>query len=207
MMTHNFKIFLLILSILLAGKLSAQQSTEETEKDKLSLTEGTLENQFEYVIQRSNNYQEFKVVKRVWLTQLKSHVLDSLAAVKKDVLESTATINRQNEEISGLKESLNNTKEQLDSTIEEKDSMQLFGLQLSKTSYNVLLWAVIAGLLVLLFVFIFKFRSSNAITKSTNTKLLEIEDEFEEHRRTALEREQKVRRQLQDEINKHKKGK
>ena len=30
------------------------------------------------------------------------------------------------------------------------------------------------------------------------------EEEFEEHRKTALEREQKVRRQLQDEINKQK---
>jgi len=31
-----------------------------------------------------------------------------------------------------------------------------------------------------------------------------LELEFEEHRRNALEREQKVRRQLQDEINKQK---
>lgn len=207
MMTPKFKIILLVLSILLTSKITAQESSVEVEKDKLSLTEGTLENQFEYVIQRSNNYQEFKVVKKTWLIQLKSHVLDSLNAERKIVSESAATIKRQNEEISDLKESLNNTKNQLDSTIEEKDSMQLFGLQLSKSSYNVLLWAVIAGLLVLLFVFIFKFKSSNAITKTTNTKLLEIEDEFEEHRRTALEREQKVRRQLQDEINKHKKGK
>ena len=34
--------------------------------------------------------------------------------------------------------------------------------------------------------------------------LEEIEEEFDDHRRTALEREQKVRRQLQDEINKQK---
>ena len=31
-----------------------------------------------------------------------------------------------------------------------------------------------------------------------------IEEEFDEHRKTALEREQKVRRQLQDELNKQK---
>ena len=34
----------------------------------------------------------------------------------------------------------------------------------------------------------------------------QVEEEFDEHRRTALEREQKVRRQLQDEINKQKKA-
>ena len=48
-----------------------------------------------------------------------------------------------------------------------------------------------------------------------NTRLLifdpiadkkEVEEEYDEHRKKALEREQKVRRQLQDEINKQKKG-
>jgi hypothetical protein len=43
------------------------------------------------------------------------------------------------------------------------------------------------------------------VTKEAKRKLEDIETEFEDHRRIALEREQKVRRQLQDEINKNKK--
>ncbi len=206
-MISRVKIILMIFSVLFVGEITAQEITEDTEQDKLSLTEGTVENQFEYVIQKSNNYQDYKVVKKVWLTQLKSHVLDSLEAINKDILKNASTIKNQEEEILNLKENLNNTKNQLDSTIQEKDSMQLFGLQLSKTGYNVVMWSVIAGLLFLLIVFVFKFKSSNTITKETNKKLLEIEDEFEEHRRTAVEREQKVRRQLQDELNKQKSGK
>ena len=84
--------------------------------------------------------------------------------------------------------------------------MALFGMQMSKTSYNVLMWSIIGGLLALLIFFIYKFKNSNAITRKANHDLAEIEEEFNEHRRTALEREQKVRRQLQDEINKQKKG-
>lgn len=206
-MISRVKIILMIFSVLFVGEITAQEITEDTEQDKLSLTEGTVENQFEYVIQKSNNYQDYKVVKKVWLTQLKSHVLDSLEAINKDILKNASTIKNQEKEILNLKENLNNTKNQLDSTIQEKDSMQLFGLQLSKTGYNVVMWSVIAGLLFLLIVFVFKFKSSNTITKETNKKLLEIEDEFEEHRRTAVEREQKVRRQLQDELNKQKSGK
>ena len=37
--------------------------------------------------------------------------------------------------------------------------------------------------------------------------ILDLEAEYEEHRRRALEREQRISRQLQDEINKYKKGK
>jgi len=59
-------------------------------------------------------------------------------------------------------------------------------------------------LLALLLFFIYKYKNSNSITRDVNMSLSEIEGEFEEHRKVALEREQKVRRQLQDELNKHK---
>ena len=84
--------------------------------------------------------------------------------------------------------------------------MALFGMQMSKTNYNVLMWSIIGGLLALLVFFIYKFKNSNDITREANKNLAEIEEEFDEHRRTALEREQKVRRQLQDELNKQKKA-
>ncbi|RLD74786.1 MAG: hypothetical protein DRJ07_19300 [Bacteroidetes bacterium] len=52
--------------------------------------------------------------------------------------------------------------------------------------------------------FIFRFKASNAITKQANGLLTETEEEFEIYKATALEREQKVRRELQDELNKQK---
>ena len=82
--------------------------------------------------------------------------------------------------------------------------MALFGMQMSKGLYNMVMWFMIGGLLVLLIVFIVKFKKSNAITRAAKKTLQELDEEFEEHRRVALEREQKVRRQLQDEINKQK---
>lgn len=66
------------------------------------------------------------------------------------------------------------------------------------------MWSIIGGLFVLLLFFIYKFKNSNAVTKQAKKSLEETEEEFEEHRKIALEREQKVRRQLQDEINKQK---
>ena len=206
-MTNQIKFIPLIFSFLVVFNMTAQSSDDSTEQDKLSLTEGTVDNQFEYVIQRSNNYQDYKVVKKVWLQQLKSHVMDSLNQVKSEVIKSAEVIEQQGKELTQLKDNLNSTKLKLDNTIAEKDSMQLFGLQLSKTGYSTIMWSVIGVLLLLLFLFIYKFNASNSITNSTKKKLVEVEEEFEEHRRVALEREQKVRRQLQDEINKHKKGK
>jgi len=194
-------LFLTTLCILSFTTLIAQETTE---KDKLSLNEGSIDNQFEFVIQRSNNYQEYKVVKKNWLYTLKAHTLDSLKAIHKDLADTQAIVDKQALEITELKSNLTNTKDTLDKTNLEKDSMALFGMQMSKGGYNVLMWSIIGGLFALLLLFIYKFKNSNAITKQAKKSLAETEEEFEEHRRTALEREQKVRRQLQDEINKQK---
>lgn len=187
---------------------SAQAQTNSDE-DKLSLNSGTIDNQFEYVLKKSGNFKgtngsPYEAVKRSMLLTLRAHTIDSLKTIHKDLTETQAIVNSQAIEISSLKTSLANTKETLDQTNLEKDSMSLFGMQMSKSGYNVLLWSIIAGLLALLLFFIYKYKNSNSITRDVNKSLAEIEGEFEEHRKVALEREQKVRRQLQDELNKQK---
>ena len=201
---NNYKLLVsLILFFTLSLSLLAQE-TAAIDDDKLSLNSGTIDNQFEYVIRRSNNYQDYKVIKKVWLYALKAHTIDSINAIQKQLDETKTVIKNQTQEISKLKTSLSATQGTLDKTNTEKDSMSLFGMQMSKTAYNTLLWSLIGGLLALLLFFIYKFKDSNTITRDAKKALTDTEEEFEEHRRVALEREQKVRRQLQDEINKHK---
>lgn len=192
-----------LVSCLILTVANAQESTDNDD-NQLSLTEGTVDNQFEYVIQKSNNYQDYKVVKKTWLYALKAHTMDSLKAIRTNLVDTQTIVDNQAEEITTLKSNLSETKTTLADTNEEKDNMALFGLQMSKSSYNVLMWSIIGALFVLLLFFIYKYRNSNMVTREAKKSLVETEDEFEEHRRTALEREQKVRRQLQDEINKQK---
>ncbi|WP_298896965.1 tRNA (guanine-N1)-methyltransferase [uncultured Psychroserpens sp.] len=189
------------LTVLCFSTASAQTANNE---EKLSLNSGTIDNQFEYVIRRSNSWQDYKTVKKTWLYALKAHTIDSLNAVHKDLNDTRAVVQTQAKEIEGLKANLANTKTSLDNTIAEKDSMVLFGMQTSKPNYSLILWSIVGVLSALLLFFIYKFKNSNAITKQAKKTLAETEEEFEEHRRVALEREQKVRRQLQDEINKQK---
>jgi len=195
----------LILASLFIVTTNAQT---ETEKNALSLNDGTIDNQFEYVIQKSYTYRGngkiYKNVERHWLYTLKSHTIDSLNALRKNLSDTQAIVDSQANEISGLKTNLTDTQGNLDKTNVEKNSMALFGLQMSKTNYSLLMWSIIAALLVLLVLFIYKFRNSNSVTRITKNNLVDIEEEFEEHRRNALEREQLVRRQLQDELNKQK---
>ena len=203
----NFTKSLTLLTLLFSLTTFAQ--TSDSDDNKLSLNSGTLDNQFDYVITKSNGWrdergQSYKVIKAYWLTELKTHVLDSLQAIRKDLVATGITVKAQAQEIEDLKTSLSNTQSTLDKTKSEKNSMALFGVQMSKGGYSGLMWSIIAILLALLIFFIYKFKNSHAVTKEAKRALSDVEEEFEEHRKTAVEREQKVRRQLQDEINKQK---
>ncbi|WP_250432675.1 tRNA (guanine-N1)-methyltransferase [Hanstruepera flava] len=206
---NTFK-FLAIIALSLFSFTTIQAQTETAEDDDgLSLNTSTIDNQFEYVLKKSGNFrgtngQMYEAVNRSMFLTLKAHTIDSLETIRKDLFDTQAIVNTQAKEINELKTNLTNTQSTLDATNKEKDSMSLFGMQMSKTNYNVLMWSMLGILLALLLLFIYKFKNSNAVTKEAKNNLAEIEEEFEEHRRNALEREQKVRRQLQDEINKQK---
>lgn len=193
-----------IFTLFLYHNIQAQEPTNDSGEDQLSLYEGSISNQFEYVIQKSNSYQEYKNVKKTWLYELKAHTLDSLKAVHGNLARTQQSVDSLDQEIVRLKSKLSDTKSSLDATIEEKDKMALFGMPMSKANYRMTMWSIIGVLCVLLLVFIYKYRNSNRTTRQSKLALSDIENEFEEHRRNALEREQIVRRQLQDELNKQK---
>ncbi|WP_228852004.1 tRNA (guanine-N1)-methyltransferase [Aegicerativicinus sediminis] len=202
---RHLKLFLLCSVSALFINFNAQAQKRDTEDEGLSLDGSPIDGQFEYIIKKSNSYKDYKVVKKNMLETLKSHTMDTLNAVRKDLVDTQQKVDEQATEISNLKTDLASTTDNLNKTKEEKDSMALFGIQMSKGGYNVLMWSIIGILFALLLLFIYKFKNSNAVTRQAKIALAETEEEFEEHRRTALEREQKVRRQLQDELNKQKK--
>jgi hypothetical protein len=179
--------------------------------DEPSLDGGTIESQFEYLYDKSGNYnaegRSYEVVRRIYLDKIRENILDSLSAYGTRVGELRATIDRQLGTIEDLNGKLENTTKQLEEVTGEKDSMSFFGAQVSKTTYNLVLWTIIVVLGLFLLLFVYKFNRSNVLTQEAKIKLGDLEAEYEEHRRKALEREQRISRQLQDEINKYKKGK
>ena len=195
-------LIVLTLTLFISFPIFAQ--TETDTEPKPSLDGGTLESQFDYLYRRSSSYQEYKVVKKTSYQKIKSNVLDSMTVLKKDLSDTKKLVEVQGNEIKSLKEDLQTTNNNLTAVTKEKDNIKFLGMPMTKSSYNTLLWSIIFSLVALLLFFIFKFRSSNAITTQAQDLLADTEKEFEAYKAKALEREQKVRRELQDELNKQK---
>ena len=193
-----------LFSICLSISSPVLSQTTENETPKPSLDNGSIESQFDYLYRKSSSYQEYKVVKKTSYQKIKGNVLDSLKSLKNELGETKNLVDTQRAEIESLKSNLKTTNDDLNSVTKEKDNIKFLGFPMTKQSYNTLLWSIIFALVAMLLFFIFKYRSSNAITVQAQDSLTDTEKEFEAYKARALEREQKVRRELQDELNKQK---
>ncbi len=171
-------------------------------KKQISELPNTIENQFVKTYSKASTYQEYKMIKRTDFRTFEKSVLDSVQILRKEIVTRQETINNQTKSIDDLNNKISGLTEELNESQGKEDNMSLLGANISKTSYNLTLWSLIAILTLVMLFFIFKFKSSNVVTKQAKRNLEEIEQEFETHRKKSIEKEQKLRRQLQDEINK-----
>ena len=172
------------------------------ENNNVVIEDKTLEGQFDKINRISTSYQTYKVISKDKFQELKNNVLDSIKASNKNLKEQKVLLKNERDNVAKLNAELNKTKEDLKKAQEKENSISLFGFQISKVTYNLILWLIIISLALALAFFVFKFSKSNILTKKAKEDLEDVEQEFEVHRKKSLEREQKLRRQLQDEINK-----
>ncbi|MGK0385778.1 MAG: LPXTG-motif cell wall-anchored protein [Patiriisocius sp.] len=191
----NIKILIATLLFMCVTTVDAQNQEQ---------TDNTIEGQFVKVIDKSNNYQEFKVIKKTKLVVLRRNILDSISKLEKSIETKDVTIASQGSTINTLESNLSTTQNDLTISQGKEDGIELFGMITQKGTYNMILFSIIGLLLLGLFFFIFRFKNSNSVTIATNHKFSEIEREFEAYRQKKLEDEQILRRKLQDEINKNK---
>ena len=191
----NMKLRVLILFALL---LSSVSFTQETTFEDTS----SIENQFEELYKKSSTYQVYKVISKDKYQRLKLNILDSLKDLKETIAHKESLLLKEKSNIEETKKLLTQTEIDLNISLKKESSIDILGIKLSKVVYNLLLWGIIVLLLLGLSYFIFKFFRSNVLTKEAKNNLVDVEQEFEQHRKKTLVREQKLRRKLQDEINK-----
>jgi len=202
--TTSMKIIksLFVLFFLLMSIFSQSQNPKKQALINESLKNDDIKTQFVVLNEKSPSYLDFKNIRLVYYNKLKSNVLDTLNSFNNKLKTANTKINEQHTEIEKLKVSIQEINGNLSNVTEEKDSIDFFGIKTTKATYNTALWSIISVLLLATLFFLFRYNSSNKLTKEAKTAFKEIEEEFDSHRKKSLEREQVLRRKLQDEINK-----
>ena len=169
-----------------------------------SLDNSSIEGQFQYVYQRSSDFEDFKMVKRWHFTKLKTHVLDSLKSEKEQLNIAGDKLERQKTVIDSLNTVITASNKQLTASIREKNQFTFMGISMQKAGYNSIVWTVIAGLSVSLLFLIMLYKRSYVTISQSKVDLQETRQEYEAFRKRALEREEGIVRKYHDELLKYK---
>jgi preprotein translocase subunit SecF len=188
------KLYILIFTTIL---LSITSFAQETVVEDISIN-----GQFETIFRISTNYKGYKVINKEKFFQLQQNVLDSIKTSQNLVTTKNRLLKADKQTIQRTQDLLNKTQLELSATVLKADSISFLGMQLSKVSYNIILWTLILSLISALIYVILIFLKNNIHTKEAKNNLLIVEKELEKNIKNAIDREQKLRRKLQDEVNK-----
>ena len=163
---------------------------------------GSLDSQFFHLNRISRSQDGFKLIRRPNIDLLRKNVLDSIQHYQTETLAKSEEITGLHTEITRLRDSLNNTNHELAQTQANRDPVHFMGIQMTETAYHLMVWAIILVLLIALLVIIFRTRQSQITAREAKQNIAVIQEEYDQFRKKSLEKEQKLKRQLQDEINK-----
>lgn len=159
-----------------------------------------IENKFNTMLDKASVFQEYKLVKsevlddfRLNFSTFLSKTHENFSSLNLQLEEKEVAIGNLNSEVIALK----NENHSLNNAVA---TISVFGIDLQKGTYNFLMWSVLLLFGFVAFYFAYRFKLANEITKNSKVILAEVEDEYQLFKQKSIEREQKLRRQLQDEI-------
>lgn len=165
--------------------------------------ENPINKEFTELIENSNSFKGYKVVDFGALSALQNKTTNYVEDLKLEISEYETSLQSQEESIKELEAQLASVQGQLKEVTAEKDAISFLGMPFSKGSYTSMMWGIVGLLILTVALLVVRFRNSHSRTREAQKKLAESEKEFEAYRVKALEREQRMGRQLQDERNKH----
>jgi hypothetical protein len=206
-----FFLSLLMVLTVASQAVQAQGATKEENKSAAALT-----GQFNDLKSKSNSYmegsREYKVVNvallnsfwqsvQATIKEVEQKQVKDLNATREDLETAQARIGEQEKEIEALK--LDNAQKEaaVQQSEDAVNNLHVLGIPIHKQIYVIINTAIIALLLIMLGVIYTQYKSSKKVTDQKKKEFDDIDREFTDFKKNAREREIKIKRELQTEMN------
>lgn len=176
----------------------------------------TLQQQFNSLKYRSSTHTEFnqdyKVVKLRSLDGLWKNIQDTLRArnlkikqarkgIEQELVQAQKVIQTQEQQLKFLKQENAQKEQAVQRSAHDIASISFLGLDMNKQTFAILSWAIIFILLIGLGIVFFLYKNSKTVTDEKVKAYQDIDQEFKTHKQNARDRELKIKRELQTELN------
>lgn len=185
---------IIFFSLMVSTTLHAQEEATEMPE--------SLKTQYENMIDNSETFQQYKVIPIVKMAAFKQSLADTLSRYKSNIENISNEKNAIAENNDSLQQKVSQVNIELAETQKLVDGIQIFGATLTKSTYNVIMLSIIIGLIILLVFLYLTFLNAQRLARQAKNDKLRLDNELEDLRKTAHDKQVKVKRELQTALNK-----
>lgn len=202
------KAFFLPLSFVCLFTVSKAQETVTKEAPASS----TLLHQFNTLKNKSNTYQGHKVIEIGKLDAFWKNVQDAVketenklanarSNAEKELVQVQAELKEQEALVTSLKQENALKEQEVQKSIHDINHLSVLGIDMQKQTYVIASFAIIFSLIIALGAIIMRYKASLKYSKEKQQDFEEIEQEYADYKKAAWEKEIKLKRELQTELN------
>lgn len=177
-------------------------SFAQTAADALKTDNQTLRERYLLMKTKSQNYQDYKVIKENILDGMWKIVLDSVTAKQAAIRQAQTEIQQLQAELNKNIEALKSKEESMQDIVYASTHIKVLGINFDKGFFAGMVGVILllAGLAIAAIVYSMKVMRRNLAEKVDLAN--SISAEYEDYKRKAMEKQTKLSRELQNERNK-----
>ncbi|UII30583.1 hypothetical protein LVD17_20025 [Fulvivirga ulvae] len=191
------KPILFLLICLASAGVSAQNTEDQTQIPQPQ----SLNEQFRKLKDDSETFKTYKVIKESDLNAFWKTVQDSVSNKEQRLSDAQKLIDVQEKELAKLREVIKEKDVQLEEKEYAGTHITVMGIDFLKDSYVLINIVIISLLLIAMAILLYKFKDNNKIARKKTNDYERLDNEFENYKRNALEKQMKLRRDLQTAKN------
>ncbi|WP_299754846.1 hypothetical protein [uncultured Pontibacter sp.] len=180
--------------------------------EKAPAANAKLEKQFEGLKSSSNTWQGYKVVKITTLDSFWKTVQETVASKDKKLenfeseadaklQEARKDVAAQEQQLQTMQNEMKQKEAEIQQSMHDITHISVLGIDLPKQFYVLLNSGIILALLIALGVMMVQHKTSKSTANEKRRAYDEMELELNEYKKSARERELKIKRELQTELN------
>jgi hypothetical protein len=161
----------------------------------------SLKLRFDELMNKSESYQQFKVVRGSSLQGFFNETQDTLAIYQSKVSRLKRELNATTSESKRIQDEKLAIQIALDETTSKLGAITFVGLELKTGTYHFIVWGIIVLLMALSIMVYSLYLKSNQVTKESSHNFKSLFEEFEEYKDRTRAKEVKIKRELQTTLN------
>lgn len=167
----------------------------DTAKQNIN-TDKTLNGQYQYLLTKIYNYQQ------PLLGAYHKSIMDTLIQARHALRDTMAKLKTANKAIDSLNTTIKANEQTLSESNEKVNAIDLIGMTIPKSTYNLIMWGLVILFGVVAVVVISRSGAYSREAKYRNQLYNELDEEYKTYKAKANEKEKKLARELQTERNK-----